>query len=209
MDGEKKKLRLSFGYLILGLWAVLLVQQVLSAYLRPNRISYTDFKAAVAQGKVEEVAIGKTADSGTHEGRRRGAGSALDRRATQTPSATAAAGHTGAAAGDKERGRRRGQDGLRNRARRRSRSAEGSRRARRARDRRRGVHVLARRAGWLIPIALIGVFWMLMIRRIGQAGQNGFMTLGRSKAKVYMEKDVNVRFTDVPASTRRRRSCAR
>ena len=36
-----------------------------------------------------------------------------------------------------------------------------------------------------------------MIRRLGQAGQNGFMTLGRSKAKVYMEKDVNVRFTDV------------
>jgi cell division protease FtsH len=51
--------------------------------------------------------------------------------------------------------------------------------------------------GWLIPIALIGAFWMLMIRRIGQAGQNGFMTLGRSKAKVYMEKDVNVRFSDV------------
>ena len=45
MDGEKKKLRLSFGYLILGLWAVLLVQQVLSAYLRPNRISYSEFKA--------------------------------------------------------------------------------------------------------------------------------------------------------------------
>src|SRR5213592_1567284 len=60
MDGEKKKLRLSFGYLILGLWAVLLVQQVLSAYLRPNRISYSDFKTAVAQSKVDEVAIGKT-----------------------------------------------------------------------------------------------------------------------------------------------------
>ena len=60
MDGEKKKLRLSFGYLILGLWAVLLVQQVLSAYLRPNRISYSDFKAAVAQNQVEETAIGKT-----------------------------------------------------------------------------------------------------------------------------------------------------
>src|SRR3954468_12176257 len=64
MDGEKKKLRLSFGYLILGLWAVLLVQQVLSAYLRPNRISYSDFKTAVAQAKVEEVAIGKTTIQG-------------------------------------------------------------------------------------------------------------------------------------------------
>src|SRR3954470_14573860 len=64
MDGEKKKLRLSFGYLILGLWAVLLVQQVLSAYLRPNRISYSDFKVAVAQNKVEEAAIGKTVIQG-------------------------------------------------------------------------------------------------------------------------------------------------
>src|SRR5690349_23064956 len=64
MDGEKKKLRLSFGYLILGLWAVLLVQQVLSAYLRPNRISYSDFKVAVAQNKVEETAIGKTVIQG-------------------------------------------------------------------------------------------------------------------------------------------------
>src|SRR5262245_65947504 len=60
MDGEKKRLRISFGYLILGLWAVLLVQQVLSAYLRPNRISYSEFKTAVAQSQVEEVAIGKT-----------------------------------------------------------------------------------------------------------------------------------------------------
>ena len=60
MDGEKKKVKLSFGYLILGLWAVLLVQQLLSAYLRPTRISYSDFKVAVAQGKVEEAAIGKT-----------------------------------------------------------------------------------------------------------------------------------------------------
>src|SRR3954471_7325473 len=64
MDGEKKKLRLSFGYLILGLWAVLLVQQVLSAYLRPNRISYSDFKVAVTQNKVEETAIGKTVIQG-------------------------------------------------------------------------------------------------------------------------------------------------
>src|SRR5205085_10411641 len=48
----------------LGLWAVLLVQQVLSAYLRPNRISYSDFKVAVAQNKVEEAAIGKTVIQG-------------------------------------------------------------------------------------------------------------------------------------------------
>ena len=32
---------------------------------------------------------------------------------------------------------------------------------------------------------------------MGQVGQNGFLAVGRSKAKVYMEKDVHVRFSDV------------
>ena len=100
MDGEKKKLRLSFGYLILGLWAVLLVQQVLSAYLRPNRISYSDFKIAVAQNKVEEIAIGKTLDPGTHEGtrgRRAGGGAPSSRRRKRRPSAAARQGRSAAA----------------------------------------------------------------------------------------------------------------
>src|SRR5688500_11455783 len=64
MDGDgqqqKKKLRLSIGYLILGLWVVLLLQQILAAYLRPNRLPYSEFKTALASGKVEEVAVGQT-----------------------------------------------------------------------------------------------------------------------------------------------------
>ena len=35
MDGEKKKFRFSLGYLILAFWAVLLAQQLLSAYMQP------------------------------------------------------------------------------------------------------------------------------------------------------------------------------
>jgi cell division protease FtsH len=34
------------------------------------------------------------------------------------------------------------------------------------------------------------------MRRMGQ-GQGGFMTVGKSKAKIYMEQDIKVRFTDV------------
>src|SRR5262245_40100508 len=180
MDGEKKKLRLSFGYLILGLWAVLLVQQVLSAYFRPNRISYTEFKTAVAQGKVEETAIGKTLIQGRM------------RAAAATPPAPAPGEKPPAGEAERksptafETVRIDDPDLLKDLA------AHGVRAT--------GVvesTFWRDAAGWLIPIALIGVFWMLMIRRLGQAGQNGFMTLGRSKAKVYMEKDVNVRFSDV------------
>src|SRR5205814_1773965 len=57
---EKKKMRFSLGYLIVAFWAVLLLQQVFSAYLQPTRTSYSDFKAAVDGGRVSDVAIGHT-----------------------------------------------------------------------------------------------------------------------------------------------------
>ena len=60
MDGEKKKLKFSLGTLILAFWVVLLLQQLLSTYLQPARMSYTDFKGAVVAGRVEDVAVGRT-----------------------------------------------------------------------------------------------------------------------------------------------------
>ena len=49
---------------------------------------------------------------------------------------------------------------------------------------------------WLIPIGLFAALWLFILRRMGQ-GQGGFMTVGRSKAKIYMEKEVKVSFADV------------
>ena len=49
---------------------------------------------------------------------------------------------------------------------------------------------------WIFPIFLfIGVWYFLMKRMTGQ--QAGFMTLGKNKAKVYMENELNVTFEDV------------
>jgi cell division protease FtsH len=176
MDGEKKKLRLSLGYLILGLWVVLLLQQVLAAYLRPNRLPYSDFKAAVTLNKVEEVAIGQTLIQGK-----------IKQEAASAPSNAAPDKRASIKDGNAfETVRVEDPELIKDLA------AHGVK-----------VNGVVESsfwrdaAGWIIPIAIIGAFWMLMMRRAGQAGQNGFMTIGRSKAKVYMEKDVNVRFTDV------------
>jgi len=49
---------------------------------------------------------------------------------------------------------------------------------------------------WVVPIALFFAVWLFLLRRMGQ-GQGGFMTVGRSKAKIYMEKEVKVGFNDV------------
>ena len=47
---------------------------------------------------------------------------------------------------------------------------------------------------WLIPIAIFFGFWLLMMRRFQQ--QSGFMTIGKNKAKIYVDDEVEVRFTD-------------
>jgi cell division protease FtsH len=49
---------------------------------------------------------------------------------------------------------------------------------------------------WVIPVALFGGLWLFIFKRLGQA-QGGFMQVGQSKAKIYMEKDVKVTFADV------------
>jgi cell division protease FtsH len=49
---------------------------------------------------------------------------------------------------------------------------------------------------WVLPIFLfIGIWYFFMKRMAGQ--QPGFMSLGKNKAKIYMENELNVRFTDV------------
>jgi len=47
---------------------------------------------------------------------------------------------------------------------------------------------------WLIPIAIFFGFWLFMMRRFQQ--QSGFMTIGKNKAKIYVDDEVEVRFTD-------------
>lgn len=53
--------------------------------------------------------------------------------------------------------------------------------------------------GWVLPLAFMMMIWMFLQRRFGQAGGRGggLMSVGKSKAKIYAEKDVKVRFDDV------------
>jgi cell division protease FtsH len=49
---------------------------------------------------------------------------------------------------------------------------------------------------WVLPVLIfVGVWFLLMKRMAGQ--QPGFMSLGKNKAKIYMENELNIRFTDV------------
>jgi cell division protease FtsH len=48
---------------------------------------------------------------------------------------------------------------------------------------------------WIFPIALLFGVWYFFNKRM--AGQSNFMTIGKNKAKIYMQDDLNVTFNDV------------
>ena len=52
---------------------------------------------------------------------------------------------------------------------------------------------------WVLPVLLFFGIWMLLMRRMAnqQGLGGGFMSIGKSKAKIYIENDVKVSFADV------------
>ncbi len=54
---------------------------------------------------------------------------------------------------------------------------------------------------WLLPFLLLMAFWSFIFRRMsggaGGAPGGGFLSLGKNKAKIYVERDLKTRFDDV------------
>jgi cell division protease FtsH len=52
--------------------------------------------------------------------------------------------------------------------------------------------------GWLVPMGIFFLIWRYALKKMGGGGGlGGLMTLGKSKAKVYVQKDTGVTFNDV------------
>jgi cell division protease FtsH len=51
---------------------------------------------------------------------------------------------------------------------------------------------------WVVPIVIFFAIWMFFFRKFAnKQGLGGFMSVGKSKAKIYVEKDVKTTFKDV------------
>jgi cell division protease FtsH len=51
---------------------------------------------------------------------------------------------------------------------------------------------------WLLPVLLFAAVWLFLIRRMaGRQGMGGLMSIGKSKAKIFVETDTKVTFADV------------
>jgi len=167
MDPKQKQF--SIWYVIIALWAMMIFQFFVAPIFNPAEIPYSEFKAAVAAGKVAEVSISTTVIHG--------------RMKPEPP----APGSTEAAKAGRPFDTVRVED------------PDLVRDLEAHQVKVTGVvesTLLRDILSWVIPIVLFFGVWLFLFRRLGQ-GQGGFMTVGRSKAKIYMEKEVKVSFNDV------------
>lgn len=167
MDPKQKQF--SIWYLFIALWALLLIQTLVMPFFNSGEIPYSEFKAAVRSGQVEEVAISSNIIHGKM-------------KAVATPGKEP----TDTAPNVRSFDTIRVED------------PDLIRDLEEHQVKTTGViesTFLRDLLSWLIPIALFLSVWWLLFRRMGQ-GQGGFMTVGRSKAKIYMEKEVRVSFGD-------------
>jgi cell division protease FtsH len=58
-------------------------------------------------------------------------------------------------------------------------------------------HFIRDLLSWILPAIIFVGIWMFAIRRMGQGGLGGLMTIGKSRAKIYVEKETKVSFADV------------
>lgn len=60
-----------------------------------------------------------------------------------------------------------------------------------------GVEILLVLLNWILPIAILFFFFNFMMRRMGGGGGGGIMGVGKSNAKVYVQKETGITFKDV------------
>jgi cell division protease FtsH len=171
------KQQFSIWYFLIAFLLIIALQEFVLAPSHVNNLPYSDFKALLKAGKISNVGVGETIITGTliNEG------------------------VEGVVAGE---------------------TAERLRKLGRGEHRFTAVRVtdpalvqeleaakvrftgqveskwLSTLLSWIVPAVIFFVIWGYAMRRMGGAA-GGMLEIGKSKAKVYMEKDVKVTFDDV------------
>lgn len=157
-----KKVSFSIWYVILAIWAIILIQDFVRALHKIEELPYSEFKTLVLTDKVAEVSVG----SQILRGKLKPEGESKDQQSFSSIRVE-----------DPDLVRDLNQHGVK---------FAGVIETTFWRD----------LLSWIVPVVVFGAIWLFIFRRLGQA-QGGFMQVGQSKAKIYMEKDIKVTFADV------------
>lgn len=166
----------SVGYFVVAILAVVFLQDFFVSSRHTEALAYSEFKSLLAAGKVSEIAITDTAISG------RIAASGLD--GVLPPDRVAALGklsgteHFFTTVKVDDPGLVAGLD------------AAKVRYAGKIESR-----LFATLLSWVVPALVFFGVWAFFMKRMG--AQSGLLEIGKSRAKVYMEKQTGVNFADV------------
>jgi cell division protease FtsH len=158
----EKQHKFSVWYVLIGIWAVLLIQSYISSMFAVQTIPYSQFLNLLKAGKIVEVAI--TANQ--IQGKMKVEGGAPDETKTfktirvDPELSTILDQYKVVFKGEIE------------------------------------STFLRDLFSWVFPLILFVGIWFFFMKKMG-AQQAGFMTLGKNKAKIYMENELNVTFKDV------------
>ena len=152
-----RRTQLSIAYAILTVLLLLVIQSYLQGQV--HTLSYSDFRAMVAEGAVREVSIGSDSITGTYfsDGSEK---SFVVTRVDDPELVSLLSEHGIDYSGKVE------------------------------------STWFTTLLSWILPALIFVGIWMLMARRMG-GGSGGLMSIGKSKAKVYMEKGTGITFDDV------------
>jgi cell division protease FtsH len=158
----EKHHKFSIWYVLLGIWAVLIIQSYLGSLLAIKTIPYSQFLDLLKENSVTEVAISANQIQGKMRVDKSDPGKVeLFRTLRVDPEISTLLEKHGV-------------------------TFKGQMESTFLRD----------LFSWIFPIfVFVGIWYFLMKRMTGQ--QAGFMTLGKNKAKIYMQDELNVTFQDV------------
>jgi cell division protease FtsH len=157
----KKQHKVTIWYVIIGVWAVLILHNLIASAFAVKTISYSEFLDLVKTGKVTEVAISENQIQGRLQSENGSEGSGklfrtvrVDKDMSDLLAANNVQ-HTG----------------------------------------RIESNFLGNLLSWIVPLLLFFGIWFFLMKRF-QNQQAGFLNIGKSKARIYMQDDVDVRFKD-------------
>jgi len=157
----QKHHKFSIWYVILGIWGVIIIQNLLVSAFAIKVIPYSEFLNLLKENRITEVAIGTNQIQGRMLNKSDDSGKGVMFRTVRVDPEISQLleGHNIQFKGQVE------------------------------------STFLRDLMSWIIPVLLFVGIWFFFMKRM-QGQQQGFMTLGKNKAKIYVEDEVGVRFED-------------
>ncbi|MGD8836359.1 MAG: ATP-dependent metallopeptidase FtsH/Yme1/Tma family protein, partial [Desulfobacteraceae bacterium] len=156
-----KQHKVTIWYVIIGVWAVLILHNLIASAFAVKTIPYSEFLELVKAGKVTEVAISENQIQGRLQSENGSEGSGQLFRTVRV---------------DKDMSDLLAENDIQHTGRIES-------------------NFFGNLLSWIVPLLLFFGIWFFLMRRF-QNQQAGFLNIGKSKARVYMQDDVDVRFKD-------------